>query len=76
MIGETKLELSPEVNAIVDSARAEARAELEAAVDEGFMGLHPLVLFDLQPKGVQSIADRVKTPPMRRSKRLVHNVKG
>ena len=75
VIGETKLELSPEVNAIVDSARAEARAELEAAVDEGFMGLHPLVLFDLQPKGMQSIADRVKTPPMRRSKRLVHNVK-
>ena len=39
---------------------------------DGGCGIHPLVLFDLQPKVGpvnKRVADRIKTPPVRRSRR-------
>ena len=63
-----------EVTATSDAAQEDGRAELEAAVDVGLDDFHPLVLFDLKPKGQETVADRVKTPPMRRTRRTRQSV--
>ena len=64
------LPLPSAVADVIGTGHKAARLELEGAIDDGLdcgSDLHPMVLFDLQPKGLKSVADHKKTPPARRS---------